>query len=561
MTMKMIFRELYLFSPYEKKARKIIFQDGINVITSNQEDGTDRGKSVVMRSLYHALGAESFFEPKWDTKSKIYVLKFDIDQKTYYIYRSADLYKFFDEDKKLLFVSARSQDLAEKLKEYTGFSVLLPGKNSNKLEITPPVFNYLPFFLDQDHYDGSKYASFKNLQMYSNYKDSVLFYHLGIYNEAYFELIRQKERLSELCGEHKDRLKLLDFVQLDIEKKIGTGAYSTNLDALRKDIELYRREYSDVLLQLNKSRAKLIELRNNIVDVEALLQEMTRFGDANEREIKQLNKHICPECGTTVVDTISLKSKRYNLGEDIVILKNELQISLQNIYHEIEKEETKYQELLSRLNTYEEKIKLNTNQVDDIIRYKGLCEIRESVVDERKGIYDSLDDMETELNEVSKDIRKYNEKKKKISERYYALLVSARSKFGLNEIDPDKFKKLTNNFTASGSNKNIATIIWFLTILTLRREFNPEVIEFPAVFDSPNNVETDNVKKHTLLQYILENTKTSQLIISSIGFEAADFSDIQNINVIKMENEKYHLLEEESYKEYLDLLNELCDAE
>ena len=559
--MKMIFRELYLFFPHEKKARKIEFKDGINVITSNQEDGTDRGKSVVMRSLYHALGAESFFEVKWDTKSKIYVLKFDIDKNTYYIYRSVDLYKFFDGNKNLLFVSVRSQELAEKLKEYTGFSVLLPGRNNDKLEITPPVFNYLPFFLDQDHYDGSKYASFKNLQMYSNFKDSVLFYHLGIYDEAYFELVRQKERLSESYSEHEDKLRLLDAMQIDIERKIGAGTYSTNIDALRKDIELYRREYSDVLVQLNKSKAKLIELRNNMVDLEMLLREMTQFGNENEKEIKQLNKHICPECGSTIVDTVSLKSKRYNLSEDIVIVKNELQVSLQNIKHDIEKEETKYRQLLSQLNIYEEKVKVNTNQVDDIIRYKGLCEIRESVVYERKDIRDSMDEEETRLDEIVKNIRKYNEKKKMVSERYYELLVGARLKFGLNEIEPDKFKKITNNFTASGSNKNIATVIWFLTILALRREFNPDVIEFPAVFDSPNNVETDNVKKHNLLQYILENTKTSQLIMSSIGFDSAEFPDIPDINVIKMENEKYHLLDEKSYEEYVDLMNELCDAE
>ena len=83
--MKMTFKELFLFSPHEKKAKIITFENGINVITSNQEDGTDRGKSVVMRSLYHALGAESFFEAKWDTKSKIYVLHLCIDDKEYYI--------------------------------------------------------------------------------------------------------------------------------------------------------------------------------------------------------------------------------------------------------------------------------------------------------------------------------------------------------------------------------------------------------------------------------------------------------------------------------------------
>ena len=59
MTMKMIFRTLYLYSPHEKLAKRIDFHEGINVITSSQENGTDRGKSVIMRSLYHAGGCAS----------------------------------------------------------------------------------------------------------------------------------------------------------------------------------------------------------------------------------------------------------------------------------------------------------------------------------------------------------------------------------------------------------------------------------------------------------------------------------------------------------------------
>lgn len=54
--MRLHFNELYLFSTQEKVAQKIEFIDGINVITSNQTDGTDRGKSVVMRSPYHTWG-------------------------------------------------------------------------------------------------------------------------------------------------------------------------------------------------------------------------------------------------------------------------------------------------------------------------------------------------------------------------------------------------------------------------------------------------------------------------------------------------------------------------
>lgn len=51
-----------------------------------------------------------------------------------------------------------------------------------------------------------------------------------------------------------------------------------------------------------------------------------------------------------------------------------------------------------------------------------------------------------------------------------------------------------------------------------------------------------------------------QLIISSIGFEASEFSVDTPINVITLENDKYHLLDEQSYEENLGLLNELCDA-
>lgn len=559
MTMKMIFRELYLFSPHDKTARRLEFREGINVITSNQVDGTDRGKSVIMRSLYHTLGAESHFEAKWDDRNKIYILKFTIDDAEYYLYRAVDLYKFFNGNKELQFVSTRSQDFAEKLQEFTGFSVMLPDRTNNRLEITPPVYNYLPFFLDQDHYDGSQYTSFKKLQMYQNFKDSVLFCHLGIYDKEYFDLIRKRETLTEVYTNHRNRLELLQTMQHDVERKIGSGGYSSDLTELQKDVEVYRREYSDILIKLNRSKSKLIDLRNNLFELQNLLQEMQELAVSNEKEIRHLNQHICPECGSIITETISLKSKRYNLGEDIVIVKNDLQIDIQAINEDIVSEETRYQLLLEQLHEYDKKVKLNTAQVDDIVRYKGLCEIRESIVSERKEVMERVDDEFIRLEEIKKRVKQYNTKKKRIEEKYYELLISARMKFGLNEIEPDKFKKLTNNFRASGSNKNIATVIWYLTILELRKEFNADAIEFPVVFDSPNNVETDNEKKHALLKFILENAPTAQLILSSIGFNANEFG-LVDANIITLENEKYQLLDAGSYSKYVALMEEFCDA-
>lgn len=46
------------------------------------------------------MGAEGCFEKNWEGKDKVYVLKIDIDGIGYYIYRSAELFKFLVRIKK-----------------------------------------------------------------------------------------------------------------------------------------------------------------------------------------------------------------------------------------------------------------------------------------------------------------------------------------------------------------------------------------------------------------------------------------------------------------------------
>ena len=562
--MKMIFKELFLFSPHDKLARRIEFQEGINIITSSQIDGNDKGKSVIMRSLYHALGAEALFAPKWEVKNKIFILHFLVDDTSYYIYRSADLYKLFDKSKKLISVTTKSSELSEQLGAITKFAVMLPSRQNDTLEITPPVYNYLPYFLDQDHYDGSKFASFDKLGQYVDYKDNVLFYHFGVYNDDYFSLIRQREELEKLVNDYIKRIEILQEMIKDIDQKLEAGSYSGSIDALNRDVERYRKQYSSLVGKLNKSKMRLVEMRNNLFDLETLLKETASFEKANETEIQKLRKHICPECGSEIVDTVALKSKRYNISDDIVIVKNDLQISVIKLLEDISKEESKYSDLLKLMEEYQEKMKINTKQVNDILRHKGLCEIRDGVVDERHEIQDLLDSKRETLESVNKNIKAYNTRKKAINDRYYELLISAKNRFGLDEVNPDKFKNISLNFSASGSNKYIATVIWYFTIVKIRNEFNKNAIQFPLVLDSPLNVEADDVKEEAFLEYLLSNcTLSPQFIMSGIGFDTDDFRKItsKKMNIISLENDKYHLLQEEDYLLYSNLMNELCDAE
>lgn len=557
----LIIDTLYIFSPEEKKACRIPFSKGINIISTRQEDGTDRGKSVIMRSIYYTLGAEAFFDRNFSKHTKVFVLKICINDNNYFIYRAGSLFKFFDDEKKLVFTTIKSKELAEKLAEYTGFAVQLPDRQENKLEITPPVFNYLLFFLDQDHYDCSKFTSFDKLGQYDKIKENILYYHLGVYNEEYYELVKRREEIDSEIFSFKKRNTLLEEMQNDIEDRMEGGCISLDEVSLHNEMQLKKEEYEGILIRLRKSKNNLLNLRNDLIDMETIFGQIESEENNTNNKLKKLNKHICPECGSTIEATIRQKSKKLVLKEDLISVKNQLQVHIAEAKLSIEKEEEQYKTLLRKMEEYQEAMNINNKQIDDALRYKGFCEIRDSVIKELAENGVVIQKKELELKEIKKEIKQYSQKKKIVNDHYRAWLSEDVAKFGMNEIDMDKIKSVMNEFKASGSNKNIATVIWYLLLIRLRSKFNPDAIKYPIVFDSLNNTETDDEKRDALIQYVLDKTKNEpQAIYTFIGFDKEKFNEDGKLNIIELENEKYELLIHETYLKYSRVLDELCDA-
>jgi len=73
-------------------------------------------------------------------------------------------------------------------------------------------------------------------------------------------------------------------------------------------------------------------------------------------------------------------------------------------------------------------------------------------------------------------------------------MLADKNRFGLDGIDPKTFESIKKSFSSGGSNNPIATIVWYVNLLKLKHEFNPDAIDFPVVLDSPNNAETDQEK-------------------------------------------------------------------
>ncbi|ADN43920.1 hypothetical protein HMPREF0868_1217 [Mageeibacillus indolicus UPII9-5] len=295
--MNVIFKKIYIFDILTKKAFVTSFEEGVNVVTSSSIDGTDRGKSVLLRSLYHVMGADAHFDKKWKNEDKVYLLEFMVDNKKYFIYRHRKLFKVFNDLIQILFQTSSRPELSEFLGEIWSFEIFLPNRNTEKLEIAPPAYTYVMNFLDQDYYDGTNFNSFKSLGQYQNFKPDVIYSQFGIYDKNYFERVKSKQNLFERINESKDSYKKADEMKGKVSNLLENVVVPENLQELERELSIKSKEYNDILNSMNAFRYKLTNLRNEKYELEIALNQIERFKNNKEKEIKSiLETDICPEC-------------------------------------------------------------------------------------------------------------------------------------------------------------------------------------------------------------------------------------------------------------------------
>lgn len=551
----LVIEKLYIFSTTNKTAKLIEFTAGKNIVTSNQVDGNNKGKSVILKSIYHTLGADCKFDPKWDEKEKTYILKTIVDGKVIYFYRHDRLFRIMNEDEEVIFQTITRTKLAEYLENIFKFAVRLPNKEDNKLEIVPPAYNYILNYIDQDGMDCTNFSSFNNLRQYSNYKENVLYYHTGLFNEDYYQLIKNIEEINGKKDEKNKEKKILEGMFERINLNIGNGSYNSDLTSLNIEIEKYKNEYSDIINQLSIIKNKMINLRNDREAIELQIREILNTLKIKDREIKkEKENHVCPLCNNHIDDDTEIILKKYTEEDDLYIINTELNIELIKINTELEKKEEQYKNLLKKLEEYETKMKINSKETNDILRIKGLIGIKDNVLKDIQDNNCELASIEEKLKEYTKSKKEYDAQKKKINNKYYELMYLDKEKLELKEITDKKIESISSVYNVSGSNRPIATIIWYMNLLKLKDIFNKDVIKFPLVIDSPQNGELDDTNKSAVLNYIFNNISgEQQLIVSVLGYDYKK-NDMKADKVIYLDNKKYELLNSEDYQNNQEIL-------
>ncbi|EJW9248895.1 hypothetical protein OC441_002497, partial [Enterococcus faecalis] len=529
------------------------------ITTEDDVIGNKKGKSTILKNLYYTMGADCFFEDKWDVQKKISILEFSINGTSYIIFRQDKLFKIFDLKKKLLFKTLNRKELSTFLEKIFKFTVKLPNRHTDKLEIAPPAYFYLLNYTDQDKMNGSSFDSFKNLGEYSNFKVNALYSHFGILDDRYYEVMKLVEQLNEqvriLDEECSLFYKMLEKIETDL---VDNVSFPTNFDVLQQEVDSTKEQYEKIVHSLQLTKNRLIKQRNDNYEVKHELVNLRRIIKKNDRDKKTINSHTCPKCHSIINDNLELKINTLNNEEDFLFLANELEKESMKVEANIQKEETNYQHLLDTLEIYEDKLKLNSKEISSVLQHKGLMEVRDKLIMDIGLSQSKLKQAQESLKEQRKILREYLELKKQINETYYELMLNDKTHFNLEELDSNKFKKIDSNISAGGSNKPINTIVWYFNLLKVKNKFNSDAIRLPIVLDSPANAELDKESKHTLLKYIFEESdKNSQLIVSTIGFSKSEFEEEQFDNVIELANPKYELLNTTDYETYKELCKEL----
>jgi hypothetical protein len=260
---KLVFKEVSILSKVEKAARVETFGPTTNLLTGEN----DVGKSTLIKSLYHTLGADvpGLQNTHWKNARPIYCVRFALEAVEYTVIRDEKFFGVFDKDKRLLgrFVGISGENgIARFINSLLDFRIELERAEDGKLGLAGPAFYFLPFYVDQDEGWTKSWASFGGLQQFSLYRKNMLEYHLGVRPQRFYnakkksvELLQEKARVEAERG-------ALAAVRESYQRRKATRQLDLDPAVFRREIEELVAQYNKTYDRQQKVLQELKQVRN-----------------------------------------------------------------------------------------------------------------------------------------------------------------------------------------------------------------------------------------------------------------------------------------------------------
>lgn len=540
---KIIIDSIRIIDFNENKSVNINFLDGINIVTSEH---TSRGKSSILRAIYHAMGANSSYDPSFKVQSKTFDIKFRNNEFHYRIIRNKNKYFCYKNGNLVLVSNNNYKTLAKFFEKELDVSIYLTDRNGN-FDIAPPTYLFIPYFADQDmSWKSMEAIPFSNNKQFKD--DSLInlyYFHMGILNKTYYTYNSKKiaceNELRQLETEKTELqnqiFKLKEYFKNNIVS-IDEDSAQANLDFLKHEINKYLKAENDIKTLIFNSENNIAKYNIQINKIKEILKEFNKIKpDVIE----------CPNCGWQIEEQ---KDKMLYQTE---LLKQKLEIielDLKNENKNCYDKKQEYSNIVKQIELLNKKYTNDNNLFETYLKNQTSKILIGDLEKDYTNISNDIDRYEIQTKEINDILKLYDEKKAGVNKEFKTTYLTNLKELGIENIDPKYLKKF-EIYKKSGSQLVRSTLAYFLTIIDLKNKHNKDKFNFPLVVDSPLEGEQDEIDKEGIISKILsfykDNNMNNQVIIAlRKGREV--FKDTDKINFIELFTEKEHLLTTENYK-------------
>ena len=552
------FKCLMIADLQNRTARVQLFEKGLNVVTSADNHV---GKSSLLKSLYYTLGAEVDYDSVWDKQSKLYTATLAVGEKEYRVARFLKRFAVFEGEKLLKITDSVTKELAPLLGEIFDFSVYLPRKDTGKVEMAPPVFTFMPYYIDQDKGWSGLYNSFAAIEQYKS-ADRIksLYYHLNIYTKGTVELMAERDCLKE----HLETLAIesdrLNTILTALREETDNLPPADTVSELEAHLETAKKRIEQLVRQIGATRNEIQGLETALRQHQYNLRVITEYVSTKDMvsEDDTHKRHICPNCGYVFDEEIfNLVRANYGIMNENYMCQ-QIQLLIDSVSDKLGLAKERYVSLSRRMREEESAFQVEQNEFDIYIRQRGLTasvrrfqkQLDEVVVETRE--------INQHIKEISKELRNLPNREE-VEEKYIECV--RLNIMTLDAWDPayDGTIRLLKPIKAQGTLENKIILAQFVALFQTMEYFKTGATRFSFVVDSPRAKEASIASSKDILKMIAQMKMLPQIILATIDYSEYESEIEAPANVIVL-TEKRKLLNSNDFaknQEYIISMTEL----
>lgn len=554
---EMYFKSILIADIQTHTARYQKLRKGINVITSTDNHV---GKSSLLKSLYYALGAEVEYDTVWDVNTKLYVVKVSINEKDYTVVRFQKNFAVFEEEKLVLLTNSVSRELAKFYEEIFSFSIYLPNKKTNKTELAPPAFSFMPYYIDQDRGWNGLYNSFLKLDQYKkNDREKSLYFHLDIYNKHRIEILAEKDRLKSKIEVLKDKEVKIKITIDSLSQEVQNLIPAETIDELENNLQIPKEKIALLVSRIGEVRNKIQELETTLQRHEYQLSIIREYHEIkqNSNLTKNDNLHECPRCGYTFDDELyNMVRLNYNISNEDYMCQ-QIQLIINSINEELDGHKEKYVNMMNELEAVEKAFDDSQDSYDIYVKQRGLQKsMQDFTAQLGENNYEQSQKTE-QIKKLDKELRKLPNKKE-IEEKYVEYVRLNIIKLGAWDAAYEGNIKLIKPIKAQGTLESKIILAQFVGLFQTIDDFKSKSIRFPFVVDSPRAKEASYASSKDIIKMICDINFLPQIILATMDFQ--DFENgVEGKYYKTILTEKRSLLNSATYVEYEAKIEQLLE--